>query len=154
MDIYKQFIVSYYCGVLEIVFEGFLFIFGEGGYYEIVRMVDEGEDEGGGDAAVDDDGVPVFFVHVVAGNDGVVFFAELEGEGGIAFYIDGEGDGIHGEEEKDFAHDFEDDGDVVEGEGFFYCGFGEAVVSDVFDVHGANLVFWWVEAVMWCGFLG
>lgn len=64
-------------------------------------MVDEFPEEGGGDGAVEEEGVPVLFVHVVAGQDAFwIPVSEFQGSLGVTFQIhprgeifrDGEGE--------------------------------------------------------------
>lgn len=113
--------------------------FGEGCYYEVVGVFDPFEDEFVGDIGLYVDGVPVFFVHVPAGGDAIVSFAEFNGFFGIAFKVDAFEPFDVGEGEY-FAFDFIDECFGTEGEFFCYFWEGEAVFAELFDVHGGNLV--------------
>lgn len=121
----------------EWVFAGLsgAFVFGEGGDDEGVGVGDEVAEKRGRQGAVDEDGVPVALVHVVAGADGFVAVAEGDGAGGVAFEVhSGRIVGGIGEGE-DFAADFVDEDLGAEGGGFFGTGEGEAEVDGFRKVH-------------------
>ena len=106
---------------------------------ELIGVVDEFADEAGGEGTVENEGIPVAFVHVVAGEDGGVFVAEFDGAVGIAFEVEACGEFAGSGEGEHFSADFEDEGIGAEGGGLFGSGHGEGVVDDVGEVHG------WVE---------
>lgn len=99
-------------------------------------MVDEGADEGGIKGTVEHEGIPVAFVHVVAGEDGRVLISEGKGAVGVALEVEarwhvlGDGEGEH------FAGDFIDEHIGAEGGGFFGTLEGEAVGDGVGQIHG------------------
>jgi len=93
-------------------------------------MEDEFAEERGRDA-IDVDGVPVAFVHVVAGLDGVVLIAEVEGAVGVALEIEARRDVGEGGEGEEFVGDFEDEDVGAERGGFGGVGECEAEVAEV-----------------------
>jgi hypothetical protein len=93
-------------------------------------MEDEIAEEGSGDA-FDVDGVPVAFVHVVAGLDGVELVAKVEGAVGVALEIEARRDVGEGGEGEEFVGDFEDEDVWAERGGFGGVGECEAEVADV-----------------------
>jgi len=103
---------------------------------ELIGVVDEFADEFGRDGAIEDEGVPVALVHVVAGEDGRVFIAEFDGAVGVAFEVEACGEFAGSGEGEHFSADLEDEGIGAEGCGLFGTGHGEGVVDDVGEVHG------------------
>lgn len=86
-------------------------------------MKDGLEHKGFAEALSGHEGVPVFFVHVVAGEDSLwVLLAEEDGLFGIALYIEAEVFLIEREQEEDAAFGFEHEGIGTEGEAFFDLG--------------------------------
>ena len=51
---------------------------------QIIGMVDQFKDQRFRQIAIDDERVPVFFVHVITGDDGFILFAQGQGVIGIA----------------------------------------------------------------------
>lgn len=83
-------------------------------------MIDEVWDFVVRNGAVEGDGVPMFFVHVVAGLDGSVLVTQREGQVGIAFERDAQRRGLPGDEGVHFADNFEDEG--LRSKGLFFGG--------------------------------
>ena len=108
---------------------------------EVVGVVHQFGDEGGGQGAIEPEGVPVLFVHVVAGNDGVVFVAEFDGAIGIALEIHAAFVVIEGEGGEHFAEDFINEDVRAERCFFGDAGFGEHVAAAVIDGEGHSGVF-------------
>ena len=100
---------------------------------EGVGMVDEIGDEICGEGAVEDEGVPVFFIHVVAGKDGVVFVAEFERTFGVAFEIHAAFLVVESESGEHFSEDFINEDFGTEGGFFGDFVHGEHVGAAVVD---------------------
>jgi hypothetical protein len=62
--------------------------FREGGHNQIITVIYQLFDEPHGHAAIHHHGIPMFFTHVVTGNNAGIFFAQLHGAFGITFQVD------------------------------------------------------------------
>lgn len=80
-------------------------------------------------------GIPMFFIHMVAWLHFGVPFAKLDGQFRIAFYIELSATGNTYEQEKLFA-DFKNQGVLAEGKPFCYARFSQAIIANFFNVQG------------------
>ncbi len=82
------------------------------------------------------DSVPMIFVHVPTGHDVIgVVFPEFDGPFGVAFEVDSELVAVKAGDGEDFAQDLEDQRCFPEREGLFDPFFGEAIISEYFNIH-------------------
>ena len=92
-------------------------------------MVDQFPDQCDGDAAIQDDGVPVRLVHVVSRHDRSIGFAEFEGPFGVAFGVELHRMAVEGDQQEGLAPDLEYQDIGAEGEAFLHFGLGEGMVA-------------------------
>ena len=98
-------------------------------------MPDQFADEGGGEGAIQEDGVPVALVHVVAGEDGVLFLPEGDGAVGVALEVHAGRVFLRGGEGEELAVDFEDKDVRSEGSGGLHLRKREAQIAGGGEVH-------------------
>lgn len=108
---------------------GLKFPFWQGGDDQLKTVVDEVKELVVGQLSVTIDGIPVFFVHVVARDDrGAVLLPQLEGVFGFTLGV--ETQAVHliqTDKQKDFSADFEDKGVRSKGQFLRHSGFAEAI---------------------------
>jgi hypothetical protein len=132
-------VVRGYSGLTQLILDAFSGGFGVAGEDAVKGVVDEFADEGVREGAVEVEGVPVAFVHVVSGEDGGVFVTENEGAIGVAFEVHADGDVFGGEGGEHFVGDLVDEDFGAEGDFLGGFGMGEEVFADLFDVvHGVE----------------
>ena len=78
-------------------------------------------------------GVPVLFIHVVAGLNFGVAFAQFNGQFRVAFDIETGYLGNAGEQEKFFA-DFKYQRILAKGQALGYAGLCEAIIAYLFNI--------------------
>lgn len=98
-------------------------------------MVDQFLDKFGGERAVEDERVPMALVHVVTGDDRLVFLAEDGGALGVALEIDGGWKFIRLGERKHFPAHLVNQHIRAEGRGLHGTGLGEKTGDDCGEVH-------------------
>ena len=91
------------------------------------RVVDELSDQLRWHGAIEQDGVPVLLVHVVAGNDAFVFLAKGDRAFGVAFQIHARGELIRHRRGEHLAADLVNEHVGAEGSGFLTAGFRQAM---------------------------
>lgn len=108
---------------------GLKFPFWKGGDNQSEAVVDEVKELVIGQLSVAIDGIPVFFVHVVARDDrGAVLLPQLEGVFGFTLGV--ETQAVHliqTDEHKDFSADFKDKGVRSKGQFLRHSGLTEAI---------------------------
>ena len=94
-------------------------------------MVDHFAKLPAGKVAIGMDGVPVFFVHVVAWYHFGMLFAEFDGAFGVALHVKAGRVRNAGEQEKFFA-DLKHKGILAEGQALGHTRFCEAIITYLF----------------------
>jgi len=102
-------------------------------------VVDELGDESRGQGIVEDDGIPMLLVHVIAGDDGLIFFPELKGPVGIALEVHPALVVFESEGGEHLAEDLVDEGVGAEGGLLRDLWKGQDVGAAVVD----GKVHWW-----------
>jgi hypothetical protein len=97
-------------------------------------MVNHGSDFPRRDLPIEDDGVPVLLVHVIARLNRFVAFPQLHSSFGITFQVHRLRMNIEQKEKKDLLIDFEDEYTFSEGKAFSdLSAFFEAILADSVD---------------------
>ena len=87
------------------------------------------------DSAVDLDGVPMLFAHVISRPDLLISIAQLEGEIWITFQVRCCRHHIQRNQCKHFPSYFEDQHVFAEWRAFRRAEFGQAIFAKLFDIH-------------------
>ena len=83
--------------------------------------------------------LPYDLVHVPPGPDILIFFPELDGTLRIAFQVHVWRIALQSGQGEHLVHHLKDQYILPEGKSLGHPGFGQAEVSDLFDVHGCHV---------------
>jgi hypothetical protein len=101
-------------------------------------MIDQLLQLGIADGAIQQHGIPVFLVHVIAGRNKSELIAQFHGPFGVAFQVNA-GKGIYIRQGKDLTAYLENEGILAKGHILRYPGLVQAIIPEFFDVHRKNI---------------